>query len=277
MAFGLDNEGQPPLGAADRRFPTHLPPDIEQSYQARLTQFLVSFDLFCFLAVYSYYLYCEQKIELQLREARFKITHCFKNWLSRTVFWYWGGLVIRTVTAFSALLPVSRPFRPFIRISVCLLITTAIYCCAFAVSTASAATYYVDDTNGNDACDGSVAQPWKTLSKTQSTVTSGDTAYFRNGSYGVWSAVNVTNTNWITYKAAAGHTPVLSKISINNSVACNSYLVFDGFKMVSGQNKGVWAKNVRYLQLKNLDVSGSVDIMAQDITTHQYPGIKLEN
>ena len=171
----------------------------------------------------------------------------------------------------------SRPFRPFIRISVCLLITTAIYCCAFAVSTASAATYYVDDTNGNDACDGSVAQPWKTLSKTQSTVTSGDTAYFRNGSYGVWSAVNVTNTNWITYKAAAGHTPVLSKISINNSVACNSYLVFDGFKMVSGQNKGVWAKNVRYLQLKNLDVSGSVDIMAQDITTHQYPGIKLEN
>ena len=116
------------------------------------------------------------------------------------------------MSTISALVPVSRPFRPLIRILVCLLITTAIYCCAFAVSTASAATYYVDDTNGNDACDGSVAQPWTTLSKTQSTVTSGDTAYFRNGSYGAYSETGVNRSNWTTYRAADGHTPVLSML-----------------------------------------------------------------
>jgi parallel beta-helix repeat protein len=146
-----------------------------------------------------------------------------------------------------------------------------------AANTATAATYYVDDANGLDSNPGTSPQPWKTIGKAQSTVTSGDTVIVRNGSYGAWSAENVTNTSWITYQAAAGHTPVLSEISINNSIARNSYLVFDGFKIESGQQKGVWARKVRYLQLKNLDVSGSVDIAAMDITLHQYPGIMLEN
>ena len=47
-----------------------------------------------------------------------------------------------------------------------------------------AATYYLDANNGNDSNLGTSSQPWKTLSKAQSIVISGDTVIVRDGSYG---------------------------------------------------------------------------------------------
>ncbi len=182
---------------------------------------------------------------------------------------------MRTIIALSALLPTSRPSRPLIRILVCLLITTAIYCCAFAVSTANAATYYVDDANGNDACNGDNTRPWKTIPYTWSaardgnTIAEGDTIYFRNGSYGAfvedthnnpWYNYYFDRNNWITYKAAPGHTPNLDSITVCDSnkvttpyTAGRSYLVFDGFTIPAGS---VSIATTNYIQLLNCNISG---------------------
>ena len=48
---------------------------------------------------------------------------------------------------------------------------------------ANAATFHVDALNGNDANNGSLATPWRTLQKAANTMASGDTAFVRAGTY----------------------------------------------------------------------------------------------
>jgi hypothetical protein len=107
----------------------------------------------------------------------------------------------------------------------------------FAPQTASGATYYVDDANGNDSNPGTEMQPWKTLARAYDSNTltpnvgSGDTVYLKNGNYRIFDEDDVTRTDWITYKNATGHTPVFAGISIYNSTQRNTYLKFDGIKV----------------------------------------------
>ena len=99
------------------------------------------------------------------------------------------------------------------------------------ISTASAATYYVDVANGNDSNPGTSAQPWQTINRaytwysgTGPKVAEGDTVLFRNGNYGSFIedtiVDRVTNLvyrdNWITYKADTGHSPSFTSIKIKN-------------------------------------------------------------
>jgi hypothetical protein len=187
---------------------------------------------------------------------------------------------MKTITSLSALLPVSRSSRPFIRILVCLLITTAIYY-AFAVSTATAATYYVDDANGKDDANGSIGHPWKTLARVHDVnmywvsgmhyppadytldpnPNAGDTVYYYNGNYGTFKedahfpAEPVHTTDWITHKAMPGHTPELNNIYIYGARSgfadSRSHLKFDGFKI----NDGVYFNHSSYLWIKNCVVT----------------------
>ena len=172
----------------------------------------------------------------------------------------------------SAFSPTSRHIRPFVRASVHLFITIAIYC-TFAVSTADAATYYVDDVNGSDSNPGTSEQPWKTLNRTytwyvgqEPKVQEGDTVLFRNGNYGQFMESTNTNpgtaylfyrNNWITYKAASGHTPVLDKVYIRNQDKWapiehgRSYLVFDGFGILDGLN----FQYTSYAQIRNCNIT----------------------
>ena len=106
---------------------------------------------------------------------------------------------------------------------------------------ASAATWYADPINGSAAGDGSAAHPWPSLqwvvdnNKIESMkpaaypylegdplvirnagapIQPGDTLLLRSGDHGdVW-IVGYFNTDWITLKADAGHTPVLRHLII---------------------------------------------------------------
>jgi len=151
-----------------------------------------------------------------------------------------------------------------------LLITTG--CLTVAANITNAATYHVDDTNGNDSDSGTSEQPWKTLSKAQSTVAGGDTVIVRDGSYSSYSENDIVRTDWVTYKAAVGHTPVLSGISVTQTNLNNSYLIFDGLKITT-TGTGIQPTRVRYLQLLNLTIEGSRDTLAY--YNSNYPGIKL--
>jgi hypothetical protein len=108
-------------------------------------------------------------------------------------------------------------------------------CLTVVTNTTSAATYYLDAVNGNDNNPGTSEQPWKTLARAYNSNTltpniePGDTVYLRNGNYGAYSErLTASRSNWITYKADTGHTPVFTKIEIASSTARDAYLKFDG-------------------------------------------------
>jgi hypothetical protein len=112
-----------------------------------------------------------------------------------------------------------------------LLISSLFYLTTFS-NVASAATYYLDAVNGNDSNNGSSSSPWKTLAKAQTVVTNGDTVYVRNGDYGAYTETDhAARTNWVTYQADTGHTPIFTKISITNSTQRTTYLKFDGINI----------------------------------------------
>jgi hypothetical protein len=73
-------------------------------------------------------------------------------------------------------------------------------------------TYYVA-TNGNDSKAGTLASPWKTISRGVSDLNAGDTLYVRGGTYVETRGVNVTRSGNasapITVAAYPGETPVI--------------------------------------------------------------------
>jgi len=148
--------------------------------------------------------------------------------------------------------------------------------------TAQAAEYYLDAANGNDSNPGTEAQPWKTIARAQNykagyvpdgydpMVAPGDTVWVKNGSYGIFRENTSDNpresyyferNNWITYKAATGHSPILTGINIRNykpydpnaGKAGSSYLIFDGFAV----NGRVFIYYTNYVQVKNSTISGT--------------------
>jgi len=68
---------------------------------------------------------------------------------------------------------------------------------------------------------------WTELAQAQANLQAGDTVMIRSGNYGDFVEGNITRTDWVTYKAEDGHTPVFSKIEIYNSTQQDVYLRFD--------------------------------------------------
>lgn len=119
--------------------------------------------------------------------------------------------------------------------------------------------YYLDYDNGNDSTgDGTTGSPWKTLTKAQSVMVSGDTIYLRTGNYGVFSESSATGrTNWITFKADTGHTPVFTAISLSYSSLTTSYLRFDGIEvstLVGNTYAGINPVNARLVEIRNCKI-----------------------
>jgi len=136
---------------------------------------------------------------------------------------------------------------------------------------AGGATYYLDAVNGSDSNPGSSEQPWKTLNRAYTWYTGegpkvqeGDTVYFRNGNYGTFrentddgSGRLFYRNDWITYKAAAGHTPTLYHIDISNSDKWapiehgRSYLKFEGFNI----QHAVGCNFTSYFEIRDCNVT----------------------
>jgi len=140
----------------------------------------------------------------------------------------------------------------------CVMVTL---CLLFMTTSAWAATYYLDANIGNDNNVGTSAAPWKTLSKAQSKVVSGDIVIVRNGSYGIYTETRTNRTDWITYQADAGHAPELTQIFIDDyggGSTINAYLCFDGFTIrpAPAQARGVFIRDAQYLKFLNLNFIG---------------------
>lgn len=60
---------------------------------------------------------------------------------------------------------------------------------------ADAATYYLSP-SGNDNNNGSEQSPWRTISKADTAISSGDTVIFKNGQYSGYVSLDKPNTTW---------------------------------------------------------------------------------
>ncbi len=132
-----------------------------------------------------------------------------------------------------------------------MLLTAALLSVSFAQQAAYGATYYLDATNGDDSGAGTSDAPWRTLARaytwysgTGAKVREGDTVLLRNGQYGQFKedtnsgqAYLLYRNGWVTYKADAGHNPVLNGIFIQNLDKWNgqgngtSRLRFEGLRI----------------------------------------------
>jgi len=105
-------------------------------------------------------------------------------------------------------------------------------------------TYYVAKT-GDDSNPGTEAQPWLTIGKAAATLTAGDTALVKEGTYnesGITPANSGTTNNPITLKAYPGHNVVISYTSgYGFYLAHRSWITIDGFEINANQsgNSGV--------------------------------------
>ena len=121
-------------------------------------------------------------------------------------------------------------------------------------------TYYLDAVSGDDtAGDGSTDAPWKTLTKILTVMASGDNIIMRDGNYGNYAESNITSrTDWITFRADAGHSPVIAGLNITNATLQDAYARFDGITFSfddSGSVFGLDIRFVKYFELRNCSIS----------------------
>jgi hypothetical protein len=112
---------------------------------------------------------------------------------------------------------------------------------AFYASTGLAATYYVA-TTGSDSNAGTLAAPFKSITKAQSVASSGDTVSIRGGTYSSFTiAGSDSNYNYvhqlsksgITYAAYTGETPIFNFSSISTSLrVCGFHVTGSGIKII---------------------------------------------
>ncbi|UCD07013.1 MAG: right-handed parallel beta-helix repeat-containing protein, partial [Candidatus Aenigmatarchaeota archaeon] len=164
--------------------------------------------------------------------------------------------------------------------------------------------YYLDAVNGDDSNNGGIDSPWQSIDKAFRTATYGDTVILRNGNYGDFikdgpsdfpiyegsmTEPLPSDTEFITFKADQGHSPVFRDIQFGGGADGKFYMpyIFEGltaryFLVLHGVG----------MRLINLTVAGSTgttagifinrygsntnnDIIIENCTVHTHPqGIK---
>jgi hypothetical protein len=159
------------------------------------------------------------------------------------------------------------------------------------ISSASAATYYVNST-GNDANPGTVTQPWRTIQHAVDSVGPGDTIYVRGGTYNEWVSISTSGLPGqpITLQGYPNETAILEGnglewrygIDINDSDywTIQNLVVEDyirdglrGFGFVSWYGStGITLRNLEF-SLVGTPIKfhmGGEDILIEDIYAHDY-------
>jgi parallel beta-helix repeat protein len=129
---------------------------------------------------------------------------------------------------------------------------------------ASAATYYVS-TSGNDANNGALSTPFRTISHGSSVAQPGDTVYVRAGVYNELVRISSkgTSTAHIGIRAYAGELPVIdgtgTAASTDLVVFSNAqYVDFSGFEVRNSTHIGICVYPGSFLTISNNNVHGSV-------------------
>lgn len=135
---------------------------------------------------------------------------------------------------------------------------------ALLATEAHAATYYVS-TSGNDANNGALSTPFRTITHGASVAQAGDTVYVRGGVYNdlVRISSKGTSTAHVGIFAYAGELPVIDgtgTASATDLVVFSSaqYVDFSGFEVRNSTHIGVCIYPGSFLTISNNNIHGSV-------------------
>lgn len=123
-----------------------------------------------------------------------------------------------------------------------------------------AATYYVSP-SGSDTSAGTIAQPWKTLSKAASAVAAGDTVYLRGGKYkerSIWQKAGAEGAP-ITIRKYPGENPVIDGDYELPPQAPGTFMfwvqgpwyVIDGLEITEATASGAFISGGKHVTIKN--------------------------
>lgn len=107
-------------------------------------------------------------------------------------------------------------------------------------STSSTSQVFYVSPNGSDSDPGTLSKPWRTISKSASTLVAGDTAIIMDGTYEE-PEINVshsgTQTRPITIRAQHKHQAILSSTSCNMGISVNgSYVTIEDIRVGAPPN-----------------------------------------
>ncbi len=139
-------------------------------------------------------------------------------------------------------------------------ILIACFCVSMLLEAAWAAEYYVDGAKGNDGNSGTLASPWKTIGKANSTLRAGDTAYLRAGNYSgqqINPKNNGTTGNRITYRIYGNEQVKITNVGTAVLLSNKSYITVTGSPnqklIISNVDHGATANNAHHLILSYID------------------------
>ena len=131
---------------------------------------------------------------------------------------------------------------------------------------AAGITYYVDP-NGNDANDGSQANPWKSIGHAVDQVVAGDTVQINPGTYSVSQQISITTSgtasNPITFKGnGAGVVVDLRSCDVKNclEIFFADYIVIDNLTVYASldpNSRGIRLTHAEGCIISNNTVSGA--------------------
>jgi hypothetical protein len=118
--------------------------------------------------------------------------------------------------------------KKFYSLSICL----ALFLSVLIVGNLEAATYYIDGSNGSDSNSGTIASPWKTISKANTTLRAGDTVLIKAGRYSP------------------------QQINPSNSGSSGKYITYQNYNddqvIISNRSYGYFLENVNYIQIDSI-------------------------
>lgn len=131
--------------------------------------------------------------------------------------------------------------------------------------------YYVAGT-GSDANEGSFASPWQTIQHVADRLTPGGTVLIMDGTYDEQvtprfsGEIDNGKTNWITYSAAPGYTPILNGTNYTFdwgglfNIVQREFIVVRGLQIQNSPNDGVsvrYSRNINVISNNTLETGSS--------------------
>jgi hypothetical protein len=154
------------------------------------------------------------------------------------------------------------------------------------IGTASATDYYVA-TTGNDAHEGNITHPWLTFSKATSTLTAGDTAYVRSGTYNerLTPGSSGTSGNYITFAAYSGESVTIDGDGLVPNwggvvhISSKNYIIIDGFNVMNSSWNGIYIVDLGGPRPENVIIKNNFvyDIGYAGIMAERCDNITFDN
>lgn len=158
--------------------------------------------------------------------------------------------------------------KKFYSLSICL----ALFFSVLIVGNLEAASYYIHGANGSDSNPGTIASPWKTISKANSTLKAGNIVYIRAGTYReqICPKNSGSSGNYITYQRYPGdpkYSVIISTSSHGASLLNKNYITIDGLYFYGCGGRWMEFNDADYNLIQNCKFESS----------QKFSGIRVKN